>query len=154
MGVRRLSAQFAVFIAALVFGGSGFIVANLILSHFGPERSDWHSLAISSGAAAFGVSYFFWRVFCSSSQLISARRGALVGVLTGILAHPVAWYLAIVWSYASGVRSSLGERMVNPLQAIAACFLYGGLSVLLTGWLTVPAGGVVGWILGRMLRQR
>lgn len=63
-----------------------------------------------------------------------------MGILTGVLAHPVAWYLGIVWSYASGARSSLGERTVNPLQGLAACLIYGCLSVLLTGWLTVPAG--------------
>ena len=75
-----------------------------------------------------------------------------MGILTGGLAHPVAWYLAIVWSYASGARSSLGDRTLNPLEGLAACFVYAGFSVLLTGWLTVPAGGMVGWVLGKVLR--
>ncbi|HTX37124.1 MAG TPA: hypothetical protein VME43_18975 [Bryobacteraceae bacterium] len=77
-----------------------------------------------------------------------------MGLLTGVLAHPVAWYLAIVWSYASGARSSLGERMLNPLEAVAACFVFAAGSIILTGWLTVPAGGVIGWILGKLLRPR
>jgi hypothetical protein len=86
-------------------------------------------ISSSSGAAAFGVSFLFWRIFCASPQRISGRRGALVGLLTGVFAHPVAWYLAIVWFYA-------------------------GMSLLLMGWLTVPAGGMVGWILGKVLQPR
>jgi hypothetical protein len=142
-------------IPALVFGGTGFIIAYLFLAHFSPEgKTDWHSLAISSGAAAFGVSLLFWRLFCPADQLISARRGALVGIVTGVLAHPVAWYLVIVWLYASGARSSLGDRTINPLDGLAACFVYAGFSIVSTGWLTVTAGGIVGWILGRLLRPR
>jgi hypothetical protein len=151
MGVRQFSAQSRACIAALVFGVSGSIVAYLILP---AGRSDWHPLAVSSGVAAFGVSLLFWRIFCASDQLISGRRGALVGVLTGGLAHPLAWYLTIVWSYASGAKSSLGDRMLNPLEGLAACFVYAGFSVVLTGWLTVPAGGIVGWVLGKVLRAR
>jgi hypothetical protein len=117
-----LSAQSTVFISAIVFGASGYIIAYLILPR--PETSDWHLIAISSGAAAFGGSYFLGHVFCSSSQLLSGRRGALVGVLTAILAHPVAWYLMNVWSYASGVRSSLADRALNPLEGLTACLVY------------------------------
>ena len=145
-GVRRLSTQSTVFISALVFGGAGSIIAYLILYHLSPERSDWHALTISSGAAAFAVSCVFWRVFCSPSQLISGRRGALVGVLTGILTHPVAWYLAIVWSYASGARSSLGDRTLNPLQGLTACFVYAFLSILVrTGSGTSGSKGCPGF---------
>jgi hypothetical protein len=147
-----MSVQSAVLILAVVFGGAGYIIAYLILPR--PETRDWHLLTISSGAGAFGVSYVLGRVLCSSSRLLSGRRGALVGVLTGILAHPVAWYLMIVWSYVSGVRSSLGERAVNPLEGLTACLVYACWSVVLTGWLTVPAGGILGWILGRTLRPR
>lgn len=88
LGVRRLSAQSVVFISALVLGGLGYIVAYLMLPR--SEVNDWHLLTISGGAAAFGLSYVLRRVFWSSSQRISGRRGALVGVLAGILAHPVA----------------------------------------------------------------
>jgi hypothetical protein len=142
-------------IAALIFGGSGYVVAYLILSGSSqPGRSDWGPLVVSSGAAAFAVSCLFWRLLCAPDHLISARRGALVGVLIGLFAHPVAWYLFIVWSYLTGTRSSLGERAVNPVVALAACFVFAFWSILLTGWLTVPAGGIVGWVLGRVLRPR
>jgi hypothetical protein len=148
---NRFSAHSMVYIAALVFGVTGFIIAHLILAH--SAGNGWHSLAIWSGVAAFGLSFLFWRIFCASGRLISGRRGALVGILTGVLAHPVAWYLAIVWSYRSGARSSLGERVLNPLEGVAACFVFAAWSIFLTGWLTVPAGGVVGWMLGKLLRR-
>lgn len=145
--------QSTIFIPGLVFGVAGTIIAYLVLAPFSPEeRSGWYSLVISSGAAAFGVSCLFWRIFCAPGELLTARRGGLAGLLTGLLAHPVAWYLAIVWSYVSGARSSLGDRTLNPLEGLGACFVYGGLSLLFTGWLTVPAGGMVGWILGKVLR--
>lgn len=150
-----MSPQSTVFIAALVFGGCGAFIAYLILSRFSPEgKTDWHSLAISSGVAAFAVSYLFWHVFCASGKAISGRRGALVGIVTGALAHPVAWYLAIVWAYASGERSSLGDRTVNPLEGLWGALVYAYLSILLAGWITIPAGGIAGWVLGRILRTR
>lgn len=155
IGVRQFSAEATVCVPALVFGAAGCAVAYLIFACFSPgEKRDSNSLAISSGAAAFGVSFLFWRIFCASPQLISARRGALVGILTGVLAHPVAWYLAIVWTYASGARTSLGDSTLNPLEGVPACFVYAGMSILLMGWLTVPAGGMLGWILGKVLRPR
>jgi hypothetical protein len=140
-------------ISALVFGGLGAVMAFLVLAGFSPERkSAWESLVLSSGLAAFGVSFVLWRFFCSPDRLISTRRGGLVGVLTGLLAHPVAWYLTIVWSYAIGERSSLGDRMMNPLEGVPGCFVFALWSILLMGWLTVPAGGIAGWMLGRALR--
>ena len=148
----RFSPQLIMYIVALVFGGTGFISAHLILAH--APGDGWQSLAIWSGAAAFGLSLLFWRLFCASDQLISARRGALVGVLTGVLAHPVAWYLAIVWNYASGARTPLGDRALNPIEGLAGCLVLAFWSLLLTGWITVPAGGILGWILGRTLRSQ
>jgi hypothetical protein len=118
-----------VLISALTFGGLGCLIAYLIL----PGKSDWDALVISSGAAAFGMSYLFWRSLCTPDSLVSARRGALVGVLTGLFAHPLAWYLAIVWNYVVGARSSLGDRTVNPLDGLAACFVFAFSSILLMG---------------------
>lgn len=151
----RFPAHSIIYIAAMVFGATGFIVAHLILARFGSEeRSGWNSLAVSSGAAAFVMSFLFWRLICGSDQLVSPRRGAFVGILTGVLAHPVLWYLAIVWNYASGTRSSLGDRPANPIEGLTACLVFAGWSLLLTGWITVPAGGILGWILGRTLQPR
>ena len=144
-------------IPPLAFGASGFLIAYLLDARFSSqEKGDWYLFAIASGAAAFGVSFLFWRIFCRSRPKISGRRGALVGMLTGVFAHPVAQYLMIVILYASGARSSLGDRTVNPLarEALAGAFLYAGMAILFTGWLTVPVGGLLGWILGKALRPR
>ena len=100
------------------------------------------------------MSYLFWRSLCTPDSLVSARRGALVGVLTGLFAHPLAWYLAIVWNYVVGARSSLGDRTVNPLDGLAACFVFAFSSILLMGWLTVSAGGLAGWFLGKVLKTK
>jgi hypothetical protein len=105
-----------------------------------------------SGLAAFAVSLPLWRIFCRSDRGISGRGGAIAGILVGLFAHPVTWYLTIVWAYTTGVRSSLGEPAANPVEAITGCFAFAFWSILLTGWVTMPAGGIVGWILGRVLR--
>jgi hypothetical protein len=142
-------------VSSLGLGGAGVVVSYLVLSGFSPEgKNDWHSLVVSSGLAAFGVSFILWHFFCTPDRLISGRRGALVGALTGLLAHPVAWYLAIVWSYVIGERSSLGDRTINPFQGLIGCFVYAFFSILLLGWVTVPAGGITGWMRGRVLRPR
>ena len=100
----------SILVSALVFGGSGFLIASLILFGLHHAGDDWHPLAVSSGLAAFGVSLVLWRFLCTPARLISPSRGAQVGALTGLLAHPVAWYLAILWMFMTGARSSLGDR--------------------------------------------
>jgi len=143
-----------VLVSALVFGGFGSIFAFLVLNHFSPEgKDDWHSLVVCSGLAAFGVSFVLWRFFCTPHPKVSGRRGALVGALTGLITHPVAWYLAMVWMYMTGARSSLGDRTVNPFEGLLASLIYSLGSIVLVGWFTVLAGGFIGWILGRIMRS-
>ena len=133
---------------ALVFGGLGFGLAYLIVSVRG-RIGDWWPLVAASGLAAFAVSLLLWRLLCGSGRPVTWRRGALAGALTGLLAHPVAWYLALVWNYAIGQTSSLGDRSTNALESLAGAFIMTFWSLLIAGWLTVPAGAVVGFLLAR-----
>jgi hypothetical protein len=133
---------------ALVFGGLGFVLGYLIVSQRG-RVGDWWPLAVASGLSAWAVSLLLWRLLCATSQPVSRRRGALAGALTGLLAHPVAWYLALVWNYLLGHTSSLGDKPSNPLESLAGCLVMTFWSLLIVGWLTVPAGAVVGFLLAR-----
>jgi hypothetical protein len=133
---------------ALVFGVQGFVLAYLIVLQRW-RVGDWWPLVVASGVAAFAVSFVVWRLLCGSGHPVSGRRGALAGALTGLLAHPVAWYLALVWNYLLGHTSSLGDTPSGPLESLAGCLVMTFWSLLIVGWLTVPAGAVVGFLLAR-----
>ena len=146
----------ATVVRASVFGVSGFVLAYLIVSARG-RIGDWWPLVGASGLAAFSVSLLLWRLLCGSGQPVSGRRGALAGALTGLLAHPIAWYLALVWHYLQRHTSSLGDKPVDPLQSFAGSLVMAFWSLLIAGWLTVPAGAIVGFLLtssrnGRTIR--
>jgi hypothetical protein len=71
----------------------------------------------------------------------------VAGALTGLLSHPLAWYLAIVYHYANGAQSSLGEPTLNPVEGLGGSLLFSLGSWLLVGWITVPVGALAGWLL-------
>jgi hypothetical protein len=134
--------------APLIFGALGLVLAYLIVSGHA-VGGDWWSIVVASGVAAFAVSYVLWRVIGSPARPLSARRGALAGALTGVLAHPVAWYLAIIWNYLRGRALFPGGTPVGPIEGLRASLVYAFFGLLLTGWLTVPAGAIAGWLLAR-----
>jgi hypothetical protein len=133
---------------SLVFGALGLVLAYLILSGHA-VGSDWWSIVVASGVAAFAVSYVVWRVICPSVRPLSPRRGALAGALTGVLAHPVAWYLAVVWTYLRGRTLFPNSKPVGPIEGLGVSFVYAFFGLILTGWITVPAGAIAGWLLVR-----
>jgi len=138
----------AALMPALIFGAVGLGLAFLIV--FGRGRAgDLWPLVVASGLAAFAVSFVLWRGLCPPGRPFSARRGALAGALTGLLAHPVAWYLAIVLNYLRGRASFPGNRPIGPIEGLGASFVFAFFGLLLTGWLTVPVGAIAGWLLAR-----
>jgi len=134
--------------SALIFGALGLVLAYLIVSGR-TAGGEWWSLVVASGLAAFAVSYVLWRVLSSPGRPFSARRGALAGALTGLLAHPVAWYLAVIWNYLRGNALFPDSKPIGPIEGLKASFVFAFFGLLLTGWLTVPAGAIAGWLLER-----
>lgn len=129
-------------VAGLAFSLTALICSLLILSRAG--SSDWAVLVYSAPVAAFCISFLLWWLVIERSYRISPVKGIIVGALTGVFAHPLAWYLAILYFYVTGARTSLGEETLNPLDGIGASFVFSGVSLLLTGWLTILAGAIVG----------
>ena len=138
----------AALLPALIFGGLGLVISYLIVSGHA-VGGDWWSIVVASGVAAFAVSYVLWRVICSPVKPLSARRGALAGALTGVLAHPVAWFPAIIWNYLQGHALFPSSNPFGPIAGLQATFVFAFFGLLLTGWLTVPAGAIAGWLLAR-----
>lgn len=133
---------------ALTFGALGLVLSYLILVGHASGSDGW-SIVVASGVAAFAAGYVLWRVTCSPVRPHSARRGALAGALTGLLAHPVAWYLAVVWTYLRGRSLFPGGKLVGPIDGLPVSLVYAFFGLILTGWLTVPAGALAGWLLAR-----
>jgi len=101
--------------------------------------SRWSVLLIGAPAGAAIASLLIWPY----------RKDALGGAAIAFFAHPLMWYLAMLILWASGAKSSLNELTVNPIEALTACWIFSAWSWFLTGWLTVPAGGLLGWWLAR-----
>jgi hypothetical protein len=133
---------------ALIFGALGLVLSYLILSGHA-VGSDWWSIVVASGVAAFAVSYVLWRVLCSPEKTMLPRRGALAGALTGVIAHPVAWYLAVVWTHLRGRTLFPNSKPVGPIEGLGVSFVYAFFGLILTGWLTVPTGAIAGWLVAR-----
>jgi hypothetical protein len=132
--------------AALVAGGclalAALLSSGLIL--LAARGNDWQVLIFTSTVAAFIIGTLLWRLFFSPGRKPSVLMGLGVGALVGFLSHPLAWYLTLVWVYIGGGTSSLGDRTIDPLNALWASFAYSAFSWLIVGWITVPLGGAVG----------
>ena len=132
-------------VAGFGFGLTALTCSLLILSRAG--SGDWFVLVYSAPVAACCISYLLWWLVIERSFRISVVKGIIIGAVTGAVAHPVAWYLAILYFYVTGARTSLGEQTLNPVEGIGASIVFSGLSLLFTGWLTIPAGAIAGGVL-------
>ena len=118
----------------------------------GAEGEGWMVLVVPAGLSAFLVGAGLWRLLVVTRQRIRWWHGTLTGALTGLLAHPVCWYLMILYLYLSDTKSSLGEDTLGPLDGVGGAFAFSFWSLLLFGWLTAPVGAIIGLI--RALRNR
>ena len=75
-------------------------------------------------------------------------RGAGLGALIVATTQPLAWYLLFLLLYFSGESGSFPATTVHPLGGLLASFAYGALSLLFSGWITIPVGGAIGGALG------
>lgn len=131
-------------IAAVI---AGIFALGCSLWLFRDTPGDWGVMVYSAPlAAAMSMALLWWRFF-SRGRPVTMLRGVGVGVLASLLAHPLAWLLAIVLAYIADQRGSLGEPVVNPLQGIPVALLYSLFSLVLVGWLTALLGAAGGGLL-------
>src|SRR5579862_6276580 len=114
-----------VWISLLLVGGgaalAGLAAAILALQFYGARAAVFY-LAAPLAAALLGP-YLWWRTIITRGRL-SVRRGIGVGVLGASLAHPLAWYLALVLAFLTGEQTVAGILVTNPVQdLLAALFL-------------------------------
>jgi hypothetical protein len=131
---------------SLSFGVAG-LASALVFVHE-PVGKGWQMLPYAAGIASLLAAWLTWGLM---RPMTSARRGALTGAVIGLLSHPPAWYLAILWHYLVGARSSTGDEPLDPIMGITGSLVFSFWSLLLTGWLTIPVGAVLGVVLAKRL---
>ena len=128
----------------------------LRINDWGVASGDGYGLGFisSAGIAAFLAPCFIWYIMIERRERISVSRGITVGVLGAALAHFVCWYLFLVSSYIEHLYlGESTEKVVGPLGGILAALTYSLVSLPLFGLLTLPIGGLIGGICGRIFKK-
>ena len=128
----------------------------LRINDWGVASGDGYGLGFisSAGIAAFLAPCFIWYIMIERRKRISVSRGITVGVLGAALAHFVCWYLFLVSSYIEHLYlGESTEKLVGPLEGILAALTYSLFSLPLFGLLTLPIGGLIGGICGRIFKK-
>jgi hypothetical protein len=135
---------------ALLVGGCfalGALPASAATIFLAEARGSMRWLILTSMIAAFIAGTILWRKVFDHGRRPTFWRGAWVGALAVIVAHPLAWYLMFLLLYFAG-DSSFPARTVHPLGALGSSITASAASLLVLGWITIPVGGLIGGGLG------
>ena len=127
----------------------------LRINDWGVASGDGYGLGFisSAGIAAFLAPCFIWYIMIERRKRISPSKGVIVGLLGAALAHFVCWYLLLLSSYIKHLYlGKLIENVIDPLLGILAALTYSLVSLPLFGLLTLPIGGLIGGICGRIFK--
>ncbi len=121
---------------------------------------DYSEFPYYAGVAAFVMPALVWFFFVERRKKITAVRAATVGVIGAILAHGFTWYLGFLvanveyWILARQV-GSLPIPPADPIfGSLLGAGIYGALSLVAYGWLTLPLGALIGLAWGTFARGR
>ena len=134
-----------------VGGLAGLWVAHMALG------DGYIVFVFAAPVAAFLSGTLSWWLFVVRPRRSNWFRGALAGSFAAVLGHLLCWYILLVgvyvWHSLSGETAAGGSAPMNPMEAITAAGIYGAFSLLLIGWVTVPAGAMLGVLLGFMKKR-
>jgi hypothetical protein len=102
-------------------------------------------------AATFAVGFVFW-IRLVPGYRSGMRRGAIAGLLTGIVSDPVTWAL-----YSFTVLQPEGKHGLDEfVRGLETTLIYSFVSLLIFGIFTVlvttPTGAIVGYVFSRTLK--
>jgi hypothetical protein len=130
---------------------AGLAATAVALRFVGMPPADYYAVFYVTAplaAALLGPSLWWWAII--KPGRLSVRRGIGVGVLGASLAHPLAWYIALVLAFLMGDRTiggvNGGINVTNPLQDLFASLVLAGFSLIAVGWITALMGGVAGGV--------
>ncbi len=104
-------------------------------------------LYLSAALASLLVGPFFWWLIVLRSRRITPGRGAWVGVVGSLVAHPLTWLLAIRLNALLSGRGFLylePERVSSPGDVLLSVAFFSWYSLILMGWFTALIGGLAG----------
>jgi hypothetical protein len=126
----------------------GALPPSAVIIMWATEKNSMRWLILTSVVAAFVAGTLVWRKVFGHGRKPTFWRGAGVGALVVILAHPLAWYLLFLLLYFSGEVGSFPERTLDPLRGLVASLTFSAVSLLMFGWATVSIGAAIGGGLG------
>lgn len=150
--IDRKSALYHPIIMGLLCSSVGVVVGLYLFNFMGANQYNdgWKNhFYIFAGIAAFITSAFFWWLLIERKQSKSIAKATWTGFLSGLVAHYVCWYLLLLaanfsyWILGTG-GSSLGEPPIDPLNALWMIIVYCFFSWVICGWITAPAGALIG----------
>lgn len=130
---------FWILLAGLVFGLAAFICSYLFLKD---AVGDWRGMLVAAPLTAFFCGIICWWLLVARGRKVSVWRGVWVGALVALLSHPLVWYGSILYLYLARE-----PRTLNPIEGLLASLVYGLVSLVFVGWLTVPAAALTGGLL-------
>ncbi|NPV78340.1 MAG: hypothetical protein HPY59_18445 [Anaerolineae bacterium] len=145
--------------SSLVMGvacaGVGAITGVLVVNVASGKGYGW--FLVAAPLAGFLAGGTFWRLVAQRNKR-SVLAGAFAGALAGTASHFLCWYLvfaatAVCYALTSRCTDSLGDPPANLLQALVGAAVYSGVSLFFFGWLTIPAGGLLGALLAWLQRR-
>src|SRR5215469_16978181 len=96
---------------------AGLAAASLALRFAGMPMAEFY-LAAPLAAALLGPGLWWWAII--KPGRLSVRRGIGVGVLGACLAHPLAWYIALVLAVLRGQSTIASINVATPVQVFFA----------------------------------
>ena len=149
---RALRQSLAAGLIAAIAGGlvGGFLA-------LGATGQGFAAFALAGPAAGLLAGTAIWHWLVTRRGRFGLWRGALAGISIVIAGHCLTWYLVmlgsgICYALTGGCVDSLGQGPIDPLNALWAAVAMGLLSLIVTGWATLPVGIVIGCLLARAQR--
>jgi hypothetical protein len=135
--------------AALIFTPVGLLCGALIAA----LGEGWPEFPLYTGIATFLTTFVVWWLSVARPRQAGVARGAVAGLISGLVAHPVTWYILICFNWALIALSirdgpSAGQEPMTPLSGLLGALVYSLASIVVMGWITIPVGAVVGALVG------
>ncbi len=134
----------------------GLLVGGFISCVVDGEDWMWMFFFLFAALAAFVAGSVLWLVFVAAKP--SPGRGCVAGGLAGVVSHWLCWMFIIVfWNFTflsmNMPTSSLGEAPMTFVEAPFGASIFTLWSLYIFGWVTVPAGAVIGLVLGYLQQK-
>lgn len=148
--LKNLSPRKHVILAGGVFAVAGFLLMALLAGQdlFG---SFYFPLFFTLAWGAAGATVWWWLL--RRSTVMRVLNGAAAGVLAGLLMHPFFWLLFVVLALFTNIEKEALDLNLNVLTAVLFWPISSVISLLVVGWLSALVGGVIGGLIGLVMRR-